>query len=110
MSGTPHRGAPTIFTHTASLSKGNTMSTVITGASGHLGRLVVDQLLAAGTSPAQIVATGRDAGKLRGPAGLVDNDLGDAVISEVVSMQPGRKLTAPKPATRARRSRAKVNA
>jgi NAD(P)H dehydrogenase (quinone) len=40
------------------------MSTVITGASGHLGRLVVDQLLAAGTSPAQIVATGRDVNKL----------------------------------------------
>src|ERR1700733_1990868 len=64
MPGTPHRGAPTIFTHAASLSKGNTMSTVVTGASGHLGRLVVDQLLAAGTSPAQIVATGRDVGKL----------------------------------------------
>src|ERR1700685_1339012 len=64
MSGTPHRGAPTIFTHTASLSKGNTMSTVITGASGHLGRLVVDQLLAAGTPSAQIVATGRDIDKL----------------------------------------------
>ncbi len=40
------------------------MSTVVTGASGHLGRLVVDQLLAAGTPPAQIVATGRDVGKL----------------------------------------------
>ena len=40
------------------------MSTVITGASGHLGRLVVDQLFAAGTPPAQVVATGRDAGKL----------------------------------------------
>src|SRR3984893_4653185 len=40
------------------------MSTVITGASGHLGRLVVDQLLAAGTPPAQIVATGRDIDKL----------------------------------------------
>src|SRR3984885_4259724 len=64
MPGTPHRGAPTIFTHAASLSKGNTMSTVVTGASGHLGRLVVDQLLAAGTSPAQIVATGRDVDKL----------------------------------------------
>ena len=44
------------------------MSTVVTGASGHLGRLVVDQLLAAGTSPAQVVATGRDAGKLAGLA------------------------------------------
>src|ERR1700722_4657285 len=64
MTGTPHRGAPTIFTHTAPLSKGNTMPTVITGASGHLGRLVVDQLLAAGTSPAQIVATGRNVGRL----------------------------------------------
>ncbi|MFC1403424.1 MULTISPECIES: NAD(P)H-binding protein [Streptacidiphilus] len=40
------------------------MSTVITGASGHLGRLVVDQLLAAGTPSAQIVATGRDVGRL----------------------------------------------
>ncbi|WP_329064184.1 SDR family oxidoreductase [Amycolatopsis sp. NBC_01480] len=44
------------------------MSIVITGASGHLGRLVVDRLLAAGTPPAQIVATGRDAGKLAGLA------------------------------------------
>ena len=35
------------------------MSTVITGASGHLGRLVVEQLLATGTPPDQIVATGR---------------------------------------------------
>ncbi len=40
------------------------MSTVITGASGHLGRLVVDQLLAAGTPPAQIVATARDVDQL----------------------------------------------
>lgn len=40
------------------------MSIVITGASGHLGRLVVDQLLATGTPSAQIVATGRDTGKL----------------------------------------------
>jgi NAD(P)H dehydrogenase (quinone) len=40
------------------------MSTVITGASGHLGRLVVEQLLAIGTPPEQIVATGRDVGKL----------------------------------------------
>jgi NAD(P)H dehydrogenase (quinone) len=36
------------------------MSIVITGASGHLGRLVVDQLIAAGTPPERIVATGRD--------------------------------------------------
>ncbi|MFD7156519.1 SDR family oxidoreductase [Kribbella sp. NPDC059898] len=40
------------------------MSTVITGASGHLGRLVADELLATGTPPAEIVATGRDLGKL----------------------------------------------
>jgi NAD(P)H dehydrogenase (quinone) len=40
------------------------MSIVITGASGHLGRLIVDQLLAAGTPPEQIVVTGRDTGKL----------------------------------------------
>ena len=35
---------------------------------GLLGRLVVDQLLAAGASPAQVVATGGDAGKLAGLA------------------------------------------
>jgi NAD(P)H dehydrogenase (quinone) len=40
------------------------VSTVITGASGHLGRLVVQQVLAAGTPPAQIVVTGRDIDKL----------------------------------------------
>ncbi|MFD0021091.1 SDR family oxidoreductase [Streptomyces sp. NPDC058382] len=40
------------------------MSTIITGASGHLGRLVVDQLLATGMSPTQLVATGRDVGRL----------------------------------------------
>jgi NAD(P)H dehydrogenase (quinone) len=40
------------------------MSTVITGASGHLGQLVVEQLLAIGTPPEQIVATGRDVDKL----------------------------------------------
>ena len=40
------------------------MPTVITGASGHLGRLIVEQLIAAGTPPEQIVATGRDTGKL----------------------------------------------
>ena len=57
-------GAPTILTHAALLANGTIMSTVITGASGHLGRLVVDQLLAAGTPPAQIVATGRDVDKL----------------------------------------------
>ena len=40
------------------------MSTVITGASGHLGRLVVQELLAAGTPPADLVVTGREIGKL----------------------------------------------
>jgi NAD(P)H dehydrogenase (quinone) len=44
------------------------MSIVITGASGHLGRLVVDQLLAAGTPAARLVATGRDVDKLSGVA------------------------------------------
>lgn len=35
------------------------MSVVVTGATGHLGRLVVEHLLARGTDPATIVATGR---------------------------------------------------
>ena len=40
------------------------MSIVITGATGQLGRLVVEQLLAAGTPPDTIMATGRDTSKL----------------------------------------------
>jgi NAD(P)H dehydrogenase (quinone) len=40
------------------------MSLVITGATGHLGRLVVESLLARGTAASDIVATGRDVGKL----------------------------------------------
>jgi NAD(P)H dehydrogenase (quinone) len=42
------------------------MSIVITGATGQLGRLAVEQLLAAGTPPESIVATGRDINKLTG--------------------------------------------
>jgi NAD(P)H dehydrogenase (quinone) len=40
------------------------MSIVITGATGQLGRLVIEQLIAAGTPPDTIVATGRDTDKL----------------------------------------------
>jgi len=36
------------------------MTLVITGATGHLGRLVVESLLARGTAPSDIVATGRN--------------------------------------------------
>ena len=44
---------------------GAAMSYVITGATGHLGRLVVDSLLARGVDPGDIVATGRDTTRLR---------------------------------------------
>lgn len=40
------------------------MSLVITGATGQLGRLVVESLLARGTQPADILATGRSVDKL----------------------------------------------
>ena len=40
------------------------MSIVITGATGHLGRLVVEQLLADGTPAGDIIATGRDTARL----------------------------------------------
>ncbi|MCW2773203.1 MAG: NmrA family protein [Nocardioides sp.] len=40
------------------------MSIVVTGASGHLGRLVVERLLDRGVDPAGIVATGRSTDKL----------------------------------------------
>ncbi|MDT5155349.1 MAG: hypothetical protein QOI01_7082 [Mycobacterium sp.] len=45
------------------------MSIVITGATGQLGRLVVEQLIAAGTPPDTIVATGRDTDKLSALSG-----------------------------------------
>jgi NAD(P)H dehydrogenase (quinone) len=45
------------------------MSIVITGATGQLGRLVVEQLMAAGTPPDKIVATGRDTDKLTALSG-----------------------------------------
>ncbi|NQX29193.1 NmrA family NAD(P)-binding protein [Microbacteriaceae bacterium VKM Ac-2854] len=40
------------------------MTLVVTGATGHLGRLVVDHLLARGTAASDIVATGRSTEKL----------------------------------------------
>jgi NAD(P)H dehydrogenase (quinone) len=40
------------------------MTIVITGATGHLGRLVVESLLARGVAPAEIVAGGRSIDKL----------------------------------------------
>lgn len=40
------------------------MTIVVTGATGHLGRLVVESLLAKGVEPAEIVAGGRNTDKL----------------------------------------------
>jgi NAD(P)H dehydrogenase (quinone) len=45
------------------------MSIVVTGATGHLGRLIVEGLLRDGVAPAEIVAAGRSTGKI---ADLVD--------------------------------------
>jgi NAD(P)H dehydrogenase (quinone) len=41
------------------------MTLVITGATGHLGRLVVEQLLAAGVPAGDIIATGRATDKIK---------------------------------------------
>ncbi|WDF33577.1 SDR family oxidoreductase [Arthrobacter agilis] len=46
------------------------MSIVITGATGHLGRQVVEQLLARGVDPSTVVAGGRNAEALAALAGL----------------------------------------
>jgi NAD(P)H dehydrogenase (quinone) len=45
------------------------MSIVVTGATGHLGRLVVESLLARGVAAADIVATGRNVGAIADLAG-----------------------------------------
>ncbi|MFJ4918345.1 SDR family oxidoreductase [Streptomyces sp. NPDC088725] len=41
------------------------MSTVVTGATGQLGRLAVEALLRRGVQPSEIVATGRDIAKIK---------------------------------------------
>lgn len=46
------------------------MTIVVTGATGHLGRLTVDHLLARGVAAAEIVAAGRNTAKLAELAGL----------------------------------------
>lgn len=45
------------------------MTVLVTAATGHLGRLVVEALLARGTDPDEIVATARDASRLTDLAG-----------------------------------------
>jgi NAD(P)H dehydrogenase (quinone) len=40
------------------------MALLVTGASGHLGRLIVEELLTGGVQASEIIATGRDLGKL----------------------------------------------
>jgi NAD(P)H dehydrogenase (quinone) len=46
------------------LVKGTIMTIVITGATGHFGRLVVEALLESNVPPAEIIAGGRDLAKL----------------------------------------------
>ncbi|NMR20196.1 SDR family oxidoreductase [Cellulomonas fimi] len=53
------------------------MSVVVTGATGHLGRLVVQSLLAGGLAPREIVAAGRSGEKL---ADLADRGVRVAAI------------------------------
>jgi NAD(P)H dehydrogenase (quinone) len=45
---------------------GTAMSFIVTGATGHLGRLAVQALLGRGVPAGQIIATGRDTAKLAG--------------------------------------------
>ncbi len=40
------------------------MSIVVTGATGHLGLLIIDRLIARGTAPTDILAAGRDTERL----------------------------------------------
>jgi NAD(P)H dehydrogenase (quinone) len=46
------------------------LSYIVTGTTGHLGRLIVESLLARGAAPERIVATGRNAQKLTALQGL----------------------------------------
>ncbi|MWV59204.1 NmrA family NAD(P)-binding protein [Rathayibacter sp. VKM Ac-2754] len=64
------------------------MTLVVTGATGHLGRLAVEHLLARGTAASDIVATGRDAAKLE----KIAADLG--VRTAVASFEDAASLDA----------------
>jgi len=46
------------------------MSIVVTGATGHLGRLIIEALIAGGTAPSDIVAAGRNTERLAAVARL----------------------------------------
>ena len=46
------------------------MSYIVTATSGHLGRLIIESLLARGAAPADIIATARNEGKLAALAAL----------------------------------------
>ncbi|MFG2099319.1 SDR family oxidoreductase [Micromonospora echinaurantiaca] len=48
------------------------MSIVVTGATGHLGRLIVESLLRRGVPAGEVVALGRDTGRLADLADLAD--------------------------------------
>jgi uncharacterized protein YbjT (DUF2867 family) len=48
--------------------EGNLMTIVVTGATGHLGHLIVEALLHDGVAPSDIVAGGRNLAKLDDPA------------------------------------------
>jgi NAD(P)H dehydrogenase (quinone) len=72
------------------------MSIVITGATGHLGKLVVDSLLDLGVEPSDVVAAGRDKEKLAahyGPKGVrtVEIDYDDPESLET-AFQSGDKV------------------
>jgi NAD(P)H dehydrogenase (quinone) len=83
------------------------MSIVVTGATGHLGRLTVESLLARGVPAGEIVATGRATGKLadladRGvvvrradfddPASLREAFAGADELLLVSGSEPGRRV------------------
>jgi len=83
------------------------MTIAVTGATGHLGRLIVEDLLQAGTAPDQIVATGRNAERLaelasRGvrtvaasyddPASLATAFAGVDVLVLVSGSEPGNRV------------------
>ena len=58
------------------------MPLLITGATGHLGRLVVEQLLADGVPAGDIIATGRATDKIKDLADRYEYDALTRVLEE----------------------------
>jgi NAD(P)H dehydrogenase (quinone) len=92
------------------------MSILVTGATGHLGRLIIESLITRGTDPSMIVASGRDADRLAAaaPAGVrtavADYDDRASLDAALAGVQTLVLVSASNPGSRLEQHRAVIDA